>query len=397
MEQRLIGLFGLLALMNGAVLAQPHVDITMADNGAGQLEIRLRPDGDFNELVSNVVFTIRWQEQYGPALSMIDLVYPQSEFLPLAPTPLVNGGNGYLYRTFNAVALSTMSEFGHSWVGGMEYPVCTLQVLTPGVTPEIVNDAFTQVNNRNFFVSLNGISRTGSIYPDAPPLVNALAVNNGAGSIEVRLSPESNYFGWVNSVDFAVRWPATGANLGEIVQDNVLASLLPVQKIGPEVVQSGFVYQRFHGAGSGSLAVSGTGWFNDNQVVLMQIPIIGSMGEPVVADDPWTQANAADYSIVLNGQQRAGQTDDDLSTGLDQEVNLITRLTISEEYVSVLLAKQDGNGVALSLLNASGQLLEQQASMNSGSATFSLAGLAHGVYTLVATAGTASGSYRFVH
>lgn len=385
-----------LLLMGGTVCAQPIVDITMADNGSGQLEIRLRPDGDFNELVSNVVFTLRWQEQFGPALSMIDLVYPQSEYLPVAPSSVVNGGNGYLYRTYSAVAFSPMHDFGHSWTAGMEYPICTLQVLTPGVTPELVNDAFTASNNRNYFVSMNGLSRTGVIYPDAPPVVNAMAVNTGTGYMEVRLMPETAYFGWVNEIDFTVRWPAAGGSLGAIEQDEAIASALPMEKTGPEVTIGGFTYQRFHGTGQHSLAVAGIGWFAQEEAILMRLPVAMGMGEPVVAADSWTATEGADYALLLNGQPRAGTTDDDLNTLVQEEVELISGLTVMPEALRVQLNTGSTGTAQLMVMNACGQLVARSSAWVPGSARIDLSSLAPGPYTLVAATAEGRAARRFI-
>ena len=290
--------------------AQPMVDITLADNGNNQLEVRLRSEGPFDGVVSSVVFTLRWQETFGPALSVFEPVWPQSEYLPLYSTPIVNGGNGYLYRTYSAVALSPMSAFERSWDGGVEYTICTLDLLTPGVEVVLGNDAFTAANNRNYYLALGGLSRTGMVFESPMPGTRASAVNSGSGFIDVLLTPENDYFGWVNEIDFTLRWPANGASLGAIEQTDSVLSNLPISKVGGEITEAGFTYQRFHGEGTRSLAVSHLGWTANEDHRLLRLPVIGTMTDATVADDEWTNDHDGTYSLLLNGEQRAGGTED---------------------------------------------------------------------------------------
>lgn len=45
----------------GASAQLPTLDITMVAVGGNQLEVKVRPDADFDGLFSSLVFTIRWR------------------------------------------------------------------------------------------------------------------------------------------------------------------------------------------------------------------------------------------------------------------------------------------------------------------------------------------------
>lgn len=336
-------------------MAQPVVDITLADNGNNQLEVRLRPNGPFNHVVSNVVFTLRWQETFGPALSVFEPTWPQSEYLPLSSTAIENPGNGYLYRTYNAVALSPMHAFDRAWEGGMEYPVCVMNVLTPGVEVFLGNDEFTSANNRDYFVSLNGLDRTGSVFPSPVAPVSAKAINSGNGFMDVLLTPESDYFGWVNEIDFTLRWPANGSSLGAIIQDDAIAEAMPIEKVGPEVTADGQTYQRFHGEGASSLARAQLAWFANEDHLVLRLPIIGSMADAAVADDAWTSQNEGAYSILLNGQQMAGGTDDLSASNGPAFSEVIPAMQVVGDELHVSTSPNGTGALLLTVLNSAGQ------------------------------------------
>ncbi len=375
----------------------PTVDITLADNGADQLEMRIRPTADFNQMASSLVFTLRWQEQFGPALTPVAPVYPQSEYLPVSTMDLINGGNGFLYRTFSAVAMVPMSDFGAFWLGGVEYPVCTLDVLTPGVEVILGNDAYTAANNRDFYVSLNGSPQTGTFFQSPVPQTRASAVNAGNGFIDVLLTPEEDYFGWVSSIDFTLRWPANGASLGAIVQTDEMLENIPVAKVGEEVTANGYTYQRFHGAGTRSLAVSHQGWLANEDHRLIRLPVTGSIADATVADDAWTSDNDGAYSIMLNGQQRAGGTDELASSAGPAFQDVIPMMQVVGDELRVTTSPNGSGTLVLTVLNAAGQPVAQRRAKWGVAERIPMAGLASGMYVLHASTDAGPTARRFVY
>lgn len=144
------------------------VDIDLADNpSADSLEVRLRANGaGFSELVTGITFTIRW-----PSTSLATLgarTMPCFDGIPLGPTSQVTDGD-FHYVTYNAFSISLLSDAcpealwpADEWILLMRVKVNGLDGCIPF---NVVNDAFTAGENRDFFISLNGEDRTGVIEP----------------------------------------------------------------------------------------------------------------------------------------------------------------------------------------------------------------------------------------
>ncbi len=148
-----------------AASAQPNVDIGLYDNGSGQLQVRLRPDGPFDGLVSSIVFTIRWSDASGATLGLVAQQSPQSFYLPTGKSGPMQTDGGYRYQIFAGVSLVTLLDAETAWVGGEEIVLCQIPV-NGSAYFEIVNDAWTGDvgHNGDYYISLNGQNRTGSIY-----------------------------------------------------------------------------------------------------------------------------------------------------------------------------------------------------------------------------------------
>ncbi|MBL0127516.1 MAG: T9SS type A sorting domain-containing protein [Flavobacteriales bacterium] len=171
-----------LFLSTGTGYAQPFpiVDISVQhDEGAGMLHVSLRAnDYDFAQLISNLVFTIRWQESSAATLSFGSSAWcpAPNQALPLSPSAMVVPGNGYRYRTYNAIGFTMLGDLVDD--GGCEQSLLAdtwIQVYSipinndpGGTTYEIADDQFTHDDNRAFFISLNGQGSnneyTGSIF-----------------------------------------------------------------------------------------------------------------------------------------------------------------------------------------------------------------------------------------
>ncbi|MBL8010673.1 MAG: T9SS type A sorting domain-containing protein [Flavobacteriales bacterium] len=144
----------------------PMVDIALADNGAGELEVRVRPDGDFDEFFASIVFTIRWDAASGANLDQIAQAAPVSFYMPVIKSGPETDAGGYRYQIFAGFGTNALSAFGESWTAGNEILLMTIPVVNGTSLFEIVNDSWTgDVNNNgDFYVSLNGQDQTGIIY-----------------------------------------------------------------------------------------------------------------------------------------------------------------------------------------------------------------------------------------
>lgn len=166
-----------LSMLSGSAFAQlPLVDISLEhDQPNNELRVHLRAnDYDFGDLISNLVFTVRWQESSAATLSFGTSDWcpaPSAAFSP-APSAMVTPGNGFKYRTWNSVGLALLSDIqddggcnqtmvANNWTHVLTIPVSN----DPGGTVfEIAVDQYAIDNNRVYFVSLNGQARTGDVY-----------------------------------------------------------------------------------------------------------------------------------------------------------------------------------------------------------------------------------------
>lgn len=142
------------------------VDICMQqDVGAGVLRISLRAnDQGFEQVVSGLVFTIRWPASSSATLSVAPSPWcpPGSAFNP-GPSAQVAPGNGYKYKTWTATGTAWLSELvdnggcGQGLLADTWTEVLAIPVINGGNTFfEMLNDDFTLADNRNYFISLNG-------------------------------------------------------------------------------------------------------------------------------------------------------------------------------------------------------------------------------------------------
>ena len=164
----------LLALSMGTgATAQPLVDIGLFPNASpNTLEVRVRPDASFNQVVSSLTFTIRWNNASGASLDVnaITQFCPGGFFIsPSGDGEIVDGG--FRYYTFNAFGFAQLSAAcsGQAWSANTERVIMTIPVInnTGCATFNIVNDGYTQANNKDYFISLNGLDRTDVIYSTA--------------------------------------------------------------------------------------------------------------------------------------------------------------------------------------------------------------------------------------
>jgi hypothetical protein len=178
-------------LLTNTVQAQvTNVDIDLAPGSdADQMEVRMRFNGSgFGEVFSGLVFTIRWDAS-SPALLPLGTPFCTGAAFPIGASPHVEDG-GYRYRTWNMEGMAQLQADPDLDGGcGFVFPAgewVTVLTITPinnaGCTSfQIVNDAYTTANNRNFYLSLNGQqnnpqggSLTGSIEP-TPVQIGACA------------------------------------------------------------------------------------------------------------------------------------------------------------------------------------------------------------------------------
>lgn len=149
----------------------PIMDITMV-HVDDHYEVRLRPDnGDYQGIFSSIVFTVRWDAASG---SIGDFT-PSSQAISYGINLTMSGNiatvGGLSYAIFAGFGFQTISP---NWTADQEILFGTFP--DDGQTNfKLVNDAWTASNNGNYYLSLNGIDRTGVIYQDITTGVQEIA------------------------------------------------------------------------------------------------------------------------------------------------------------------------------------------------------------------------------
>ncbi|MBK6754050.1 MAG: hypothetical protein IPG69_10745 [Flavobacteriales bacterium] len=204
--------------------AQPLVDIGLFPSSTpNTLEVRVRPDASFNLVVSEVTFTIRWENSSGASLNTAALAQFCQGGFSIAPSgdgQVVNGS--FRYYTFSGFGFAQIASAcpGQAWAANTERVIMTIPVTgaTGCANFTIGNDAYTTANNKNFYMSLNGLERTDAIYSTVPVKVapgdfnNSGQVNvsdfgilvNAFGTSCTGCATDMNSSGQVNVTDFGL-------------------------------------------------------------------------------------------------------------------------------------------------------------------------------------------------
>lgn len=160
-----------------AVEAAP-VDITLVPISESQLEVRLRPDSAFDGMVSSLVFTVRWASTSGAHLGDIQQVPPESTYIPLAKSGSEVDDMENRYQVFVGFGMTPMQWIPTNWTAGQEYTVMTITV-SGTAEFSLVNDAWTGLNNADYYLALGGEDETGDIYGDFTTVVSGNEMHDG--------------------------------------------------------------------------------------------------------------------------------------------------------------------------------------------------------------------------
>ncbi len=157
------------------------IDIDLVQNATpGTLEVKVRANGDdFGDVLSALTFTIRWATTSPATLGTRVNTCPSG--IPITATTQVtnpsHNGNptGFNYRTYNGFGAALLEDEGCPLPQDTWFTVMTVPVVgNTGCTDfQIVNDAWTTANNRNYFVSLGGTELPGGVIePTGVPIGN---------------------------------------------------------------------------------------------------------------------------------------------------------------------------------------------------------------------------------
>lgn len=144
--------------------AQDQVDIGLYQNN-NMLEVRVKPQSDFNGIFSAVVFTIKWDRTSGAALGTIAQEGSAAQYVTINRSGNAHEHGSYNYQVYAGFGNNTLASQNAAWTAGEEYVIATIPV-TGKAEFELVNDAWTAepTHNANYYVSLGGRDKTGMIY-----------------------------------------------------------------------------------------------------------------------------------------------------------------------------------------------------------------------------------------
>lgn len=184
---RTTALSALFVAATGLTSAQQNVDIGLYQNN-GMLEVKVRPEADFNGIFSSLVFTIRWDSNSSASLGNADQDEDVASYMSVDRSGNIRENGGARYAVYAGFGMRAMSNAGVNWQAGQEYTVLRIPVTGQGEF-ELVNDAYTadRQNNANFYVSLGGTDRTGVIY-------KGLAPASEDGNVLVQPNPNNGRF-----------------------------------------------------------------------------------------------------------------------------------------------------------------------------------------------------------
>ena len=148
---------------------EPNVKLGISEVGNDQLELRLLPDGFFNDLVSNTVITVRWETT--PGVSVFSPQYVDPAYLG-ATGPIISTGIStddiYSYATFSTIGFGNLSDQGIAWTGGVEVPFFRVNYTNPSgacLDFEVVDDAYQTGENISWYISLNALEKADGYIP----------------------------------------------------------------------------------------------------------------------------------------------------------------------------------------------------------------------------------------
>jgi hypothetical protein len=158
--------------------AQTIMDITMVPGMNNDLEVKLRPDTDFDGVVAGMVFTIRWSNASGANIGAIAQETLASDVCHVSKSGPEQVIGDYRYQVLVAFGITPLTEIPYVMTGAVEFTLCTLSVVNATDVFYIVNDDWTSVNNADYFVSLNGANATGVIYDQSTGVEQGVAVSD---------------------------------------------------------------------------------------------------------------------------------------------------------------------------------------------------------------------------
>ena len=125
------------------------------DNRNNELEVRVRPDADFDGLFSSLVFTVRWDAPRARDLGNISQVMPARLHAHWQIREQMDAGS-FRYQVFAVSGFTPLNSIDESWTAGTEYALMTIPVLNGSdlfVHRERPRGPVDIANNGDYYIS----------------------------------------------------------------------------------------------------------------------------------------------------------------------------------------------------------------------------------------------------
>ncbi|MCO6483139.1 MAG: hypothetical protein J5I62_10125, partial [Flavobacteriales bacterium] len=146
------------------------MDIRLVQGGSASellVQIKSNSSASFGGVLSALTATIRYDAASGASLGSGTSFCPA--WSAFTPSPVVVN-DGTAYRTYNGFGLNRLGDpvndggCGMSIPAGTWFTVTTIPVIGGTCTTfTLGNDAFTNADNRDYFISMNGVAVVGSV------------------------------------------------------------------------------------------------------------------------------------------------------------------------------------------------------------------------------------------
>lgn len=172
---------------SASAIAQNSVDIGLYQNN-NMLEVRVKPQSDFNGIFSAVVFTIKWDGYSGTTLGAPTQEGSAAQYIPIQRSGNMHEHGSINYQVYAGFGNTPLSSNNAAWTAGEEYVIAMIPVTGKGEF-ELVNDSWTNepTHNANYYVSLGGHDKTGIIY-------KSITTAEEDGSVIIQPNPNQGHF-----------------------------------------------------------------------------------------------------------------------------------------------------------------------------------------------------------
>lgn len=189
----------------GGATAQSTVDVGLFDDGNNNLELRVRPNSNFDGIFSNLVFTVRWDANTNATLGDPAQIGAEGQYMPLMKSGGLHVDGTTNYQIYTGIGMQALNSSSTEWMANEEIVIATIPV-TGTALFEIANDAWTGdiTNNGDFYISLGGLDKTGIVYSTA----TGIDENSNGYGVSIQPNPNDGQFNFIfnteNRADYQI-------------------------------------------------------------------------------------------------------------------------------------------------------------------------------------------------